>query len=356
MEVYVNNEKNITAPPSVASDLLRTAHIDLAHLCYVKNTPNNNKALQVNVEGIFDTIYRYDNSMRNVISPVVDKYSGGEVKVKLNQEDAEYIQTSCDKVILWTHVTHSDHILEICNVVDIIRNLGIDDISLVMPYIPYARQDRVVHFGESLASKVFADIINSLDLKNVFVIDPHSYVSSALLNRCVILDEALAMFWRNSYYNFVYQTVPFSEVAVVAPDAGAEKRAHKFVETFFGIQTVILAIKHRTSEGISQYIHDYSPLNDKFVVVVDDICDGGRTFISLGQSIRQNSTPKRLGLIVTHGIFSFNALDPLLKRDENGIPQCFDKVYSMVNFNNRLALTNRYNYTPFITAKDLLLR
>jgi ribose-phosphate pyrophosphokinase len=89
-------------------------------------------------------------------------------------------------------------------------------------------------------------------------------------------------------------------VTIVAPDAGAEKRCSKVANTFN--QKLATATKHRTPEGITIKMNT-NDISER-VVIIDDICDGGRTFIELAKVLKGEYGVKHVTLIVTHGIFS----------------------------------------------------
>lgn len=171
---------------------------------------------------------------------------------------------------------------------------------LFMPYLPYARQDRVCNPGESLSVKVVCDFINSLGFPKVVVKDIHSSVGVALLNNLshVELKAAASM-------------LPFhekvSETTLVSPDAGAEKKVFDFAKAI-GYTGVLRASKVRnvlTGKIERTTLIDAMPCGTT-KVIVDDICDGGRTFIELAKAIKadEDYQGERICLYVTHGIFS----------------------------------------------------
>ncbi len=107
------------------------------------------------------------------------KFSGGEIQVRLKGEISKGKDFSIDAFLF-----SSDDIVALILLVDALRRAAGRpiNISLVCPYLPYARQDRVCASGESLALKVMCDIINGLNFSSVTVWDVHSDVSLALLN------------------------------------------------------------------------------------------------------------------------------------------------------------------------------
>lgn len=241
----------------------------------------------------------------------VMKFSGGEIQVAA---DIIYINTNIvrswdDSISLFTitaNIKSSDDIMELLMVTDALRRMRKNSsISLVMPYIPYARQDRVMNKGEALSIKVFAQLINSQNYQSVTVWDVHSDVSTALIDRCtnIPFEDLFALNGFQDFFamnNFKY---------LVSPDAGAMKKAFK-VASKFGME-VIRADKIRdTKTGQISGTKVYSEhLGDSNVVIFDDICDGGRTFIELAQKLKEITTGK-IYLAVTHGIFS-KGLQPL---------------------------------------------
>lgn len=190
----------------------------------------------------------------------------------------------------------------------------VDNLHVTIPYFPGARQDRRMVDGEPLTSKVYADIINSMDFSSVTMFDVHSDVIPALVE----VSEAV------SNHSFVYTSLfelgvfdePY-EVQIVSPDAGSNKKIKDLVKYLYNLQPdydfkIIKCDKSRdpaTGKIIGFEIH--SKIDPKApLYIVDDICDGGGTFIGLGKQLIKN-TVGDLHLIVSHGIFSKGTADLL---------------------------------------------
>lgn len=174
-------------------------------------------------------------------------------------------------------------------------------LSLMMPYLPYARQDRVCNPGESLSVAVVASFINGLKFDSVTCVDIHSDVGPALLNNLTHIKQGNAA-WRLPLYCDPKTT------ALVSPDAGAEKKVFDVAKKL-GYNSVIRASKVRnvaTGKIEKTTLIDHVPADKATLLIVDDICDGGRTFIELAKAIQNECgvcTPA-IYLYVTHGIFS----------------------------------------------------
>lgn len=197
----------------------------------------------------------------------------------------------------------SDDLLALMQVVDILKNAGEKHIELIIPYFPYSRQDRRCSPGEAHSLKVFTKVINSLGFSKVFTFDPHSHVLEALVDN-------LEFFHQKDLV--VRSGLPYYDV-LVAPDAGAEKKIFSYQSVKSGKSQVVCAGKVRGPDGAitSVTLPEGLDLTDKTVCVVDDLCDGGATFIGLGEKLKEKN-PKSLNLYVTHGMFT-KGYDKLLE-------------------------------------------
>ena len=172
-------------------------------------------------------------------------------------------------------------------------------LSLVLPYVPYARQDRVAVAGEPLSIKVFCSLINSMGFSSVEIWDPHSDVTPALLDNVVVAPTPQLMInaMAPSGNASLLRTCAF-----VAPDAGARKRVSELAKHFK--TEVVFADKVRDPvTGNLSGAEVRGALPDRPLLIVDDICDGGGTFIQLAQVLREK-TSQPLYLYVTHGLFT----------------------------------------------------
>lgn len=273
-------------------------------------------------------------------SPSTFSFPGGELKVQIPSGPGiwQYLITS--------RFASSDDLMKVCLAVDAIRRGPAPaPISLFMPYMAYARQDRVMATGESLSIKVVADIINSLNFERVFIFDPHSDVTPALLKDCTVISSH--GFVRNVVTAITKKIARDTPVdfTLIAPDAGALKRTYKLAEAL-NIPRILCAQKHRNTQtgeitGTSIDLMD-SPQGTQ-LLMVDDICDGGRTFIELAKAIRRNcSAPPNLHLAVSHGIFS-NGYEVVA--DE------FQTVWTTTSFDSPAYV--KMNFNEFISQPKL---
>jgi ribose-phosphate pyrophosphokinase len=230
-------------------------------------------------------------------------FPGGEPHVKL--EPIGFLDAHSPIRIYQTIKTFSDFGM-LCAAVSAVRTElgGNGYISVFIPYFPGARQDRIApDTVETFTVKMYADLVNSLKLDEVIIFDPHSEVAPALINNCIVLDN----------HKFVNKAILGAGLCViVSPDAGAAKKTESVVKSFpvkwhkkDGMPDIIYFKKNRDMKTgeLSGFQTDKIDLAGYNCVIIDDICDGGGTFLAIAEVLKTMNCGK-LHLIVSHGIFS----------------------------------------------------
>lgn len=218
-------------------------------------------------------------------------FAGGEPHIKIKPD----LYTT--QPVMISHRLNSFNDLGLlCVAVDALRRMKIKEISAFIPYFPAARQDRVMVGGEPLTVKVYADIINALQLNKVMVFDPHSEVTPALLNNCEVIPN-------HAFIKKAIESIGETPL-LISPDGGALKKIYKVSEYLGGVEVVECSksrdVKTGKLSGFKVYADD---LKGRDCLIVDDICDGGATFIGLAQELKKKNAGK-LYLAISHGIFS----------------------------------------------------
>ena len=236
-------------------------------------------------------------------------FSGGEPHIKI-QSDFDI-----NEAVTITHRLNSFNDLGLlCVTVDALRRMDVKIINLFIPYFPAARQDRVMIPGEPLSVKVYADILNAMNLNRVTFFDAHSEVTPALVNNCEVIPN-------HKFIAEVLKTIG-SNVKLISPDGGALKKIYKVSEFLGGIEVVECSksrdLKTGKLSGFKVYNDDLKGMN---CLIVDDICDGGGTFIGLAEELKEKNAGK-LFLAVSHGIFN-KGFDDL---------KCFDGIFTTDSF------------------------
>lgn len=155
------------------------------------------------------------------------------------------------------------------------------DIQLYLPYLPNARMDRVHSETEVFTLKYFCSLINSLGFTKVMVLDVHSSVGAALINRCVNISPEL-------YISIMRKSIGFDSQNdyVLFPDEGSCKRYTKY---FSDCKNIGFGIKKRdwaTGKILGFDIYGDNPAG-KNVLIVDDICSYGGTVYHSAKKLKE---------------------------------------------------------------------
>lgn len=223
--------------------------------------------------------------------------------INVNLSELLGVVESEDYFVLQAHLRSSEDTVRLLLVVDAIKQINpFVELGLSLPYIPYQQQDRVCRVGEALSVKVFANLINSCNFKQVNIVDPHSDVASALINNCKIIPAV------DIISQHIGKMLKKEQYTLIIPDVGASKRVQAIAD-HLELDTV-QGMKIRDKQ--SGYIKEVQLLLDgegwaKVIggnfLVVDDICLAGNTFIPYAQQLKRYGAGK-VDLYVSHGIFN----------------------------------------------------
>lgn len=191
------------------------------------------------------------------------------------------------------------------------------------------------------------DLINYCKFDDVIVFDPHSPVSSALINNCTIITNELLVKEAFKHYTGYYPND--KGYYIVSPDSGAYKKVFKLADKLNLSDSIVLCNKARNlSDGkILAYTVDKDDLGGKDCFLCDDIIDGGGTFELIGAELRKRNCG-RLYLIVSHGIFS---------KGVEALSNIFDGIYCSDSFNiisHPKVIHSKLmeHFFPYITTKS----
>lgn len=219
--------------------------------------------------------------------------------------------------------------------------LGVKNIELEISYLLGARSDRKFETGSvNYIKEVLAPIINMQNFSAVTVLDAHSDVTEACLaNYKKTTNLGLVLFTLRDYY-LEGGSPDYSKMRLVSPDAGALKKVYDVAENIGYRGEIVIASKHRDVKT-GKITHTDVPLVEddlnKDFFILDDICDGGRTFIEIAKALREKGATGKIFLVVTHGIFSAG-LKPLNEHFDgiyttNSYVDGSDPVFSLRNDN-----------------------
>ena len=228
------------------------------------------------------------------------KFNAGESHIKFTNLNLEQY----DAVRLTHRINSSENLMELLLATDAVRQEAKRchkevSIDVIIPYIPYARQDRVMVAGEPFSLRVFANIINAQNYHRVMCADPHSEAASLLINNL----EVLTPYWQLDAIRQLRYDFASKDFVLVSPDAGAMKKIYNTAKWVKYNGPILCATKLRdvSTGNIIRTTVDMQDVNlsESTAVIIDDICSGGRTFMELAKVLKANGA-KHVVLVVTH--------------------------------------------------------
>jgi ribose-phosphate pyrophosphokinase len=230
------------------------------------------------------------------ISPRTLTFPGGEPHATIRPDFVRGNHVWIDSRV--RNMDDFGHLLAAANAA---KRCGPKSLGLFLPYFPGARQDNPEP-GTPLTARIFADIINAAGFDAVMIFDPHSPVVTALIDRVHVVPISSA--------TAHLPDIDRAYSHLVCPDAGAEKRVSQVARVRFPSLPIIHCRKTRNPDtgelsGFACEAPEWTA-----ALLVDDICDGGGTFVGLADAM---GSPANLDLYVSHGIFS-KGVDILAKR------------------------------------------
>lgn len=243
-----------------------------------------------------------------LISPTINLdvnklWTGGEINIRTS------LPVVGKEGTIYTRLNSSEDIMRLFMASELFEKTHV-----VFPYLPYARQDRACRSGEPFSLKVFASLLNSRKFKSIKALDVHSGASEMLVKNLTnisnywVVDDVLHRIG-----------IDHDQLCIVSPDAGALKKIKHLAEELGGIRT-LPCFKHRSVSdgGIESVFIPEDRLDPSLhYIIIDDICDGGRTFITLAEALKEKGATN-IQVVVSHGIFSYG-LEPLFESGISGI-------------------------------------
>lgn len=269
----------------------------------------------INYKSFLDLTFPYNSNIfgEDDIQFTIVNFPGGEYHVKLLSLNLN------PKVQVYSRLSSAKDLIILGHAISALRYSGVQFIECFLPYIPGARQDRLEIRGETFGLEVYAQILNSYKIDRIVCFDPHSDV----VNSITIpgLDIQKSVRWRKAFYRVVwtemekqFRTSPKKKAwcppYIISPDVGASKKIEKYFlpvweEKFKNPLRIVQCNKTRNPHtgAISGFEVFGDKLQGHSCIIVDDIIDGGGTFLGLAPVLKKHGAGK-IYLVGSHGIFS----------------------------------------------------
>ncbi len=226
----------------------------------------------------------------------------GEIHVHIDEvvrgKDVFLLQTGSPPV--------NDHVVETLLYLDAFRRASCNSVTLVMPYFPYARQERMSQGRESISARVLADLLESQGVDRVIYVDIHAPAIQGFFT--VPVDPLSAVPILSAYFC----RPEFANSTIVSPDVGRAKVAGKYAER----TGLPLAVMHKRRDNFheTRVTHLVGDIRGRRPIVIDDIMAGGSLLKEL-DTLYENGAEGKTILSITHPVLLPKAMEMIQNDD-----------------------------------------
>ena len=255
-------------------------------------TGNSNKPLS-------KKIAKYLKS--KLINSSIRKFSDGEIYIEIN----ENIRGNSIFIIQSISSPANDNLMELLLCIDALKRSSAKNITTVIPYFGYARQDRKVAPRTSISAKLVSNLITKAGADRVVTVDLHAGQIQGFFD--IPVDN---LFSTPIFARHVKKNIKGKNIICVAPDVGGTERARALGKTL----NIGLAIvdKRRPKPGQSKVMNVIGNVKDKTCIIVDDIIDSGGTIVNAAKALKDRGA-KDVYVYITHGVLTGDAVDKIKK-------------------------------------------
>jgi len=255
---------------------------------------NSNKNLSTKIAKFLKT---------KLVNSSIRKFADGEIYIEIN----ENIRGNSIFIIQSISSPANDNLMELLLCIDALKRSSAKNITTVIPYFGYARQDRKVVPRTSISAKLVSNLITKAGADRVVTLDLHAGQIQGFFDIPVDNLFATPIFARH-----VKKNIKSKNIICVAPDVGGTERARALGK----ILDVGLAIvdKRRPVPGKSKVMNVIGNVKDKTCIIVDDIIDSGGTIVNSAKELKDRGA-KEVYVYITHGVLSGEAIKKIQKSD-----------------------------------------
>ena len=236
-----------------------------------------------------------------LVNSSIRNFSDGEIYVEIN----ENIRGNSIFLIQSVSSPANDNLMELLLCIDALKRSSAKNITAVIPYFGYARQDRKVVPRTSISAKLVSNLITKAGADRVVTVDLHAGQIQGFFDIPVDNLFATPIFARH-----IKKRIKSKNLICVAPDVGGTERARALAK----LLNVGLAIvdKRRPKPGQSQVMNVVGDVKGKTCIIVDDIIDSGGTIVNAAKALKDRGA-KEVYVYITHGVLSGEAVKKIKK-------------------------------------------
>ena len=236
-----------------------------------------------------------------LVNTNIKNFSDGEIYVEIN----ENIRGNSVFVIQSTSTPANDNLMELLLCIDALKRSSAKNITAVIPYFGYARQDRKVVPRTSISAKLVSNLITNAGANRVVTVDLHSGQIQGFFDMPV--DN---LFTTPIFARYIKKNIKSKNFICVSPDAGGIERTRGLAKKINADLAII--DKRRPQAGRSQVMNIIGQVKNKDCIIVDDIIDSGGTIVNAVDALIKKGA-KDVYVFVTHAVLSGEAINRIKK-------------------------------------------
>jgi ribose-phosphate pyrophosphokinase len=232
----------------------------------------------------------------------VSRFSDGEIQVEID----ESVRGQHTFVLQSTSPPANEHLMEMLIMIDALKRASAEEITAVIPYYGYARQDRKVAPRAPITAKLVADLLSTAGATRVISMELHAGQIQGFFN--VPFDHLYSMpvMLTDIKERFGIGNGEASDVVVVAPDAGGVERARAYAKRLKA--TLAIIDKRRTGPNVAEVMNIIGDVDGKRAIIIDDMVDTAGTLAQAARAVVAAGA-KNVWAYATHAVLSGPALE-----------------------------------------------
>jgi len=234
-----------------------------------------------------------------LVNSNIKRFSDGEVYVEIN----ENIRGNSVFVIQSTSNPANDNLMELLICIDALRRSSVKNITAVIPYFGYARQDRKVVPRTAISAKLVSNLITNSGAHRVLTLDLHAGQIQGFFDIPVDNLFSTPIFARD-----IKKNINTNNLVCVSPDVGGVERTRALGRRINA--SIAIVDKRRPAPGKSEVMNIVGHVKDKTCIIVDDIIDSGGTIVNAAKALKDKGA-EDVYAYITHAVLSGNAIDKI---------------------------------------------
>lgn len=232
----------------------------------------------------------------------IKRFADGEVQISISESVRGY----------HTYVVQSmsppanEHIMELLVMIDALKRASASEITVVMPYYGYARQDRKAAPREPITAKLVADLLEAAGATRLISLDLHAAQIQGFFNVPVDHLYASPIFIEDIKQKYCAAGKDASDLVVVSPDAGGVERARAYAKRLQA--SLVIIDKRRPKPGVAEVMNIIGDVKGLRAIIIDDMIDTAGTLVKAAEAVMKNGA-KSICAYASHGVFSPPAVE-----------------------------------------------